>query len=638
MSSFELRAKPMLVKRFTSMKMTVPRTSLLLAFLSAISSASATLYDYDPLEYTGTGLDTQNRPTVWNGAWFTTSGSQPNSLSNDGISLAYPCTFESPLTAPASAGSRILTGGLSANASTSRLLSHTISLAVDGTVAYASALFRKNTANGAANTDNTLIEFVDAAGNRRWGFGIEGAGDKPWLNANGSTTPSSGPAVTPGQTYLIVTKIVSSASGLDTAYLKVYGQGYGTQFPVAEPTTWDATLTETTAAILDRIRVRIDAGNTAVAPGEVDDIRIGTAWQDVVNVLLPITDSNAPTVLSADCLLSNTVNVIFSEPVDPVTAQNTANYSLPGHTVTGVTLLVTTNAQVTLDTPVTGNYTLNVQNVKDVAGNTILSTNVSGSLVPGWESSTSISANNGMAYAMNGKIIMLADGTDVAGTSDQFQYLSRTISGDFDLSVRVESLLRTGNNARAGLMARVDTLANSPNAMIEATPDRFIFQYRTNYGEGTLAVASPRPPTAFPNSWIRLVRSGTVFTGYSSTNNGVLWDQIASFDTTPSAIPVPAGLLVGLVASANNGAAITRAQFTGFGPSVVLVQPALAVVPAGSNIEISWGTNSVGFALQSSPSLSNPTWNTVAGSTTTNRVFVPANNGQVFFRAIYPAP
>jgi hypothetical protein len=72
---------------------------------------------------------------------------------------------------------------------------------------------------------------------------------------------------------------------LDTAYLKVYGTGYGSQVPVAEPTTWDATLTETTGAILDRVRVRIDSGNAAGTPGEVDDIRIGNDWASVVGVV-----------------------------------------------------------------------------------------------------------------------------------------------------------------------------------------------------------------------------------------------------------------------------------------------------------------------------------------------------------------
>jgi hypothetical protein len=250
------------------------------------NTAQATLFDYDPFNYSGATLPTQNGGTGWNAGWFTTGTSAVNGLSNDGISLSYPMTWESPLVPLPSSGSRVVTGGTTGNANTSRLLSQTINLSVDGTVMYASALFRKNTANGSTANDNILLEFVDSSANRRWGFGIEGTGDKPWLNANGSTSPA-GPAVTAGDTYFIVAKIVSSASGTDSAFLKVYGTGYNSQVTVAEPTTWDATLTETTSAILDRIRIRIDSGNALATPAEVDEIRIGNTWLDVVSVPEP---------------------------------------------------------------------------------------------------------------------------------------------------------------------------------------------------------------------------------------------------------------------------------------------------------------------------------------------------------------
>jgi hypothetical protein len=68
-------------------------------------------------------------------------------------------------------------------------------------------------------------------------------------------------------------------------FLKVFGTGYGAQVPVAEPTTWDATLTTSTGAILDRIRIRIDSANLAATPGEVDEIRIADTWLDVVSVV-----------------------------------------------------------------------------------------------------------------------------------------------------------------------------------------------------------------------------------------------------------------------------------------------------------------------------------------------------------------
>jgi hypothetical protein len=245
--------------------------------------------DYDPFAYSGTALDGQSGGTGWNAGWFTTGTSQPNTLSDDSTSLIYPVPFESPLITPATSGGRVRTENPAANANTSRLLSSAIPLNVDGSTKYVSALFRKTRGNGEVSTDNVLLEFVDASGNRRWGLGIAGSQDLPWLNANGVTSPAT--QVTAGDTYFMVAKIVSGIE-TDTAYLKVFGTGYGTQVPFMEPTEWDATLTETTNAVLDRIRIRIDPGNSLGTPGEVDELRVADNWLEAIGQ--PATPMNIP--------------------------------------------------------------------------------------------------------------------------------------------------------------------------------------------------------------------------------------------------------------------------------------------------------------------------------------------------------
>jgi hypothetical protein len=253
-----------------------------------------------------------------------------------------------------------------------------------------------------------------------------------------------------------------------------------------------------------------------------------------------------------------------------------------------------------------------------------------------WDTSASILITNGIAYALSNKVVIYGDGANIFGTFDSFQYVYKTISGDFDLAVRVEALIRTDNNARAGLMARQNAFQDSPNVLIEATPDRFILQYRTNTAEATLTVTSPRPPTAFPNCWIRLVRSGTVFTGYSGTNFGV-WDLIGSFDTSIGTTPYNSDALIGLVASAGNAANTTRAQFSGFGPAVVA--PTLSIQPSGNLLEINWTSAqpTTGFFLQATPDLASPnSWTNVPNSETTNRLFVSPSANALFYRTRYP--
>ena len=271
------------------MKIKTPRTvaTLSVIVMVYVATAATTAWSavtYDGFDYASTTLVGQNGGTGWNGAYFNTVATD-NTLTNDGVSLSYPATFDSPFTTPATTGSTVRTGGLASNASSSRLLSQTIPLNVDGTVRYVSALFQKNRTNGETNNDNVLLEFVDANGNRRWGLGIEGPTDKPWLNANGSLAAAT--AVNTGQTYFMVAKIVSSAAGTDSAFLKVFGTGYSMQVPVAEPIEWDVTLTETTAAILDRIRIRVDSANTALDPGFIDEIRVATTWAEAVGQAAP---------------------------------------------------------------------------------------------------------------------------------------------------------------------------------------------------------------------------------------------------------------------------------------------------------------------------------------------------------------
>ena len=158
-------------------------------------------------------------------------------------------------------------------------------------------MIQKNTATGTANV-NVLLEFTDSLGNRRWGFGI--SVDKPWLNANGSFAGST--TVTAGATYFMVAKIVTAAAGSVTTYLKVYGTGYGGQVPATEPATWDVTASETTSAVLDRIRVRIDKGLTSANPGVVDEIRIADTWLEAVSVPPPIVP---PAIVSQPASLTN---------------------------------------------------------------------------------------------------------------------------------------------------------------------------------------------------------------------------------------------------------------------------------------------------------------------------------------------
>ncbi len=88
------------------------------------------------------------------------------------------------------------------------------------------------------------------------------------------------------------------------------------------------------------------------------------------NVLLDVTP---PQLVGAGLIDSVTLNLTFSEALDPSSGQNLNNYSISG----GISVIRTilSGSQVTLTTSihVPGNYTVTVNNIKDLTGNLISS-------------------------------------------------------------------------------------------------------------------------------------------------------------------------------------------------------------------------------------------------------------------------
>ena len=93
--------------------------------------------------------------------------------------------------------------------------------------------------------------------------------------------------------------------------------------------------------------------------------------------------AQTPTIVSAfgeyDSGTSNQyVDVTFSEAMDPGSVTNAANYSIAGHPMSGA-MLFTNNAGVSstnllilqLASPLSGNFTLKVNNVRSVSGTPI---------------------------------------------------------------------------------------------------------------------------------------------------------------------------------------------------------------------------------------------------------------------------
>jgi len=144
----------------------------------------------------------------------------------------------------------------------------------------------------------------------------------------------------------------------------------------------------------------------------------------------------------------------------------------------------------------------------------------------------------GSARQVEGGWDLVAGGADIWEKSDQFHFLYKQLSGDFDIAVRVESFTPAHLYSKAGLMIRETLNADSPHLMFVVFSDNsprnnnlggYEMQSRSVAGGDCQAIypavrppAPPEFPAAYPHSWLRVQRRGDRFSAFASTD-GKTW-------------------------------------------------------------------------------------------------------------------
>ncbi len=264
-------------------------------------------------------------------------------------------------------------------------------------------------------------------------------------------------------------------------------------------------------------------------------------------------DQVKPTLANAANEANNRVLVIFSESVDPTTALTTGNYTISGGvTVSGAVFYNGDPRTVALTTSslVIGNsYTVAVSGVRDTADapNTILAGSqisfVASDFTP-W--SIGDSTHSGSVTLQPGGYDLTMTSSGIGGETDQFLFDFQSRTGNFDLSVRVDSVGNSDPWARGGLMARGSLSTNSLFAGVFGTPSISGIIFSSRPSDGTPSVTSGSFPANYPYTWVRLKRVGNLFTGYASYDNAT-WYEIGS-----ATVVAPSTLFVGMVASSRN--------------------------------------------------------------------------------------
>lgn len=160
---------------------------------------------------------------------------------------------------------------------------------------------------------------------------------------------------------------------------------------------------------------------------------------------------------------------------------------------------------------------------------------------------------SGDAGFSSGAFDAVASGADIYGNADSFHFIYQAITGNVQIIARVKSLQYTDPWAKAGIMIRQSLDDFSRHVLMTMSPGNGAnLQYRLdNYdstsNQGGVTNAAPY--------WIKLVRNGNIFTGYSSPD-GLNWTPVGTISNA-----VPPTAYVGFVACSHNNSVFNTAVF-----------------------------------------------------------------------------
>ncbi len=217
-------------------------------------------------------------------------------------------------------------------------------------------------------------------------------------------------------------------------------------------------------------------------------------------------------------------------------------------------------------------------------------------------------------------IQVTGSGTDIWSTADQFMFTSKTLTGDGQITARVNGISPTDPWAKGGIMMRSSLDGNAPFAMLALTPSNgVVLQYRTAPGASAQSGA-PRPTPNGP-VWLRLNKTGSSITAFTSTN-GSQWTQVGSIT-----IDLGNSLRAGLSVTSHQPDLLAAATFDnitiGSGPAPT---PDPTPNPTGTQPTVVYGDSLT-------PGWSNGSWNTTTNATSTS----PVATGSLAFSANFTA-
>ena len=180
----------------------------------------------------------------------------------------------------------------------------------------------------------------------------------------------------------------------------------------------------------------------------------------------------------------------------------------------------------------------------------------SGVLSPGRDIGTVAAAGFDTYNSTSGTYTIQASGADIWGTADEFRYVSTTLTGDFTIAARVDSVQNIHAWTKAGLMIRENLTTGSRHASFFATPGKGLSFQRRTTPNGTSVLTSGGLETA--PAWLQLSRRGNVVYGYWRKDLDQFWTLVGQQAFTS----LPQTLYAGLAVTSHQDGTLARGQFS----------------------------------------------------------------------------
>jgi hypothetical protein len=173
-----------------------------------------------------------------------------------------------------------------------------------------------------------------------------------------------------------------------------------------------------------------------------------------------------------------------------------------------------------------------------------------------WQTANIGSVGVAGSASMSNGVFTVNGAGNLSGLADNFRFVYQPLSGNGEITARLDSVESTGTGALIGVMIRESLTSGSEYVCVGVLPNgTFRWQGRIATSGSTWAANTSTVGTP-PNVWTRLVRTGNVFYDYLSTN-GTAWTEVHSCTNA-----MATQLYIGLAVASGNSTTLNTARFS----------------------------------------------------------------------------